>query len=71
MWLPQIILAITSGYVAAGGLFGGWFVFMGVARLDANAYTAPIGFRILIFPGAIALWPVLLVKLTTMARRKA
>ena len=70
MSIAHTILAIASLYLAAGIIFGCWFVTAGVARLDANARNAPFGFRILILPGTIALWPVLLAKSITMSRRR-
>lgn len=53
----------VGGYAAIGMLFGAWFALRGAARLDAAAAHAPIGFRLLIFPAAAALWPVLWWKL--------
>ena len=43
-----------------GVLFAVAFVTVGVGRVDAAAKGAGVGFRLLILPGAAALWPVLL-----------
>ena len=47
-------------YCAAGSFFAIAFVTSGVKRIDSQAIGSGIGFRVLIFPGAAALWPLLL-----------
>lgn len=47
-------------YVLAGTLFALAFVSLGVSRIDPNARGAGARFRALIFPGSVALWPLLL-----------
>jgi len=47
-------------YVAAGGCFALVFLWRGIERLDAATKGAGMGFRVLVFPGTIALWPFLL-----------
>jgi hypothetical protein len=59
----QIVVNAFYGYVAAGILFAAWFVARGAARIDAKAGAGTVGFRMLVFPGAVALWPVLVVKI--------
>jgi len=46
--------------MACGFLFGIPFVVSGVGRLDPHAGQGSWGFRLLILPGAMALWPLLL-----------
>ena len=55
-----ILLMLLAAYAAAGVLFAAAFVTVGVGRIDFAARHAPIGFRLLILPGAAALWPYLL-----------
>ncbi len=55
-WLVWTILA----YCAVGLVVGAAFVVRGVQRVDAGARGAPMLFRVLILPGAAALWPVVL-----------
>jgi hypothetical protein len=62
MTLASLILWITSAYAVAGLLFAVAFVARGSAVIDPSARASPLGFRLLIFPGAAALWPVLLRK---------
>jgi len=58
-WLARLL----GGYVFAGLLFSSYFVVRGVRRIDPNAGQGSWGFRLLIFPGTVALWPVLLRRL--------
>ena len=58
---------IILTYAGVGLVFALWFCARGVVRLDPAAAGSRIAFRLLILPGAAALWPVLLVKL---ARKK-
>ena len=46
-------------YLGFGALFALVFVLCGVEVVDANSHGASWGFRALIFPGAVALWPLL------------
>ena len=53
-------IALAMGVYAAVGLaFALWFVFRGVEFMDEAAVGSGTAFRILILPGAAALWPVL------------
>lgn len=62
MEFANLILLSVAGYAAIGVLFALWFVTLGVGRVDHSAKGAPWTFRLLIFPGCTALWPVLLRK---------
>ncbi len=66
--LAQTVWLGVAFYLAAGALFGGYFVFRGVQRIDGAANDAGTGFRLLLLPGAALLWPVLIV-LMVMAPR--
>lgn len=58
----EFALVVVCCYLIAGACFAIPFVLRGVNRVDAAAQSAPIGFRLLILPGTIALWPVMLAK---------
>lgn len=58
----NILLAVTGGYAGIGAIFALAFVTRGVGTIDRAARGAPIGFRIVVFPGAAALWPYLLLR---------
>jgi hypothetical protein len=59
MNLLEVIFAV---YGWTGLLFAIAFALRGVDRVDGAARGATWGFRVLIVPGAAALWPWLLVK---------
>jgi hypothetical protein len=47
-------------YSAAGFVFAVVFVLKGVQHMDEEAVGTGWGFRLLIFPGSVAFWPLLL-----------
>jgi hypothetical protein len=51
---------LLTVYAAIGIAFALLFAAAGAQRIDAAAKGAGIGFRIMILPGAAALWPILL-----------
>ena len=55
-------MALFEAYLVFGLLFAVAFVVWGAARIDAVAQDGTRGFRLLLAPGAVLLWPVLLVK---------
>ena len=61
--LARFVVALLSSYLAIGLLFAVPFVLFGVERIDPAARGATWGFRLLILPGAAALWPLLLSRL--------
>jgi hypothetical protein len=50
---------VAGAYACAGVAFAAAFVTLGVARIDPVAKRAGWGFRLLILPGSVALWPLL------------
>lgn len=54
------VVAALALYTAAGVVFAIPFVVRGVNRLDPVARESSWGFRVAIFPGAVAFWPLLL-----------
>ena len=57
--LAQAIWLCVGAYFGVGLLFGLYFVFRRVDRMDAAAKGAGLPFRLLILPGTAALWPIL------------
>lgn len=53
VWTVQV-------YAALGLIFAIPFALRGVDRVDPAAHGASWGFRVLIVPGAVAFWPLLL-----------
>lgn len=61
-WLSIPILIALGVHLALGLVFAIWFLARGLARLDPTAAHAPVWFRLIIAPGVVALWPVLLIR---------
>jgi membrane protein implicated in regulation of membrane protease activity len=61
MYERAAILVVEALYLygIAGLVFAIAFVTTGVQRIDSQAIGSGVGFRILIFAGAAALWPLL------------
>ncbi len=64
-----LFLSVLGAYLAIGLVFGLWFVFSGVHRIDSVTRSAGIRFRLLILPGTAALWPVMLRKVLASAAK--
>jgi len=60
--LVQIVLVLAAIYLALGLLFAVAFVIKGVTVVDEGTHGSTAGFRMIILPGTILLWPVLLKK---------
>lgn len=57
--LAQGLVAAAAVYGLLGLLFAVPFVWRGVDRVDSGARGAGWGFRVVIAPGVILLWPLL------------
>ncbi|MEL7059053.1 MAG: hypothetical protein AAGN46_03390 [Acidobacteriota bacterium] len=60
--LAQIVSLVVVLYAALGLLFALAFAWRGAARIDPAADDATWGFRVLVVPGAAALWPLLAMR---------
>jgi hypothetical protein len=58
--LATLLVHALCLYGMAGVVFAIAFVMTGVKYIDSQAIGSGDGFRVLIFPGAAALWPLLL-----------
>jgi hypothetical protein len=58
--IAAVFLTLLGVYLACGLILAIPFVLMGVKKIDPHAAHGSWGFRVLIVPGAMALWPVLL-----------
>jgi hypothetical protein len=56
----ETLLVVPASYAALGFVFAVAFVTVGVERLDPAASHAGKAFRLIILPGAICFWPLLL-----------
>ncbi len=58
----KIALMLGLLYLLAGFVFAILFLSKGIAKVDTAARGSGLGFRLIIFPGTVTLWPVLLKK---------
>lgn len=58
--IAVVFLILLGLYLACGLVFAIPFVLIGVKKIDPHAMHGSWGFRVLIVPGAMALWPLLL-----------
>lgn len=62
MRAAEFFVVVLAAYWVAGAVFAVAFATRGVQRIDPVAEHAPVGFRLIVMPGAAALWPLLLVR---------
>jgi hypothetical protein len=60
--LIMTLLGVAGFYLAIGLVVALYLLIRGLSRLDPAAMGATRGFRVLVFPGLVALWPLLLRK---------
>jgi hypothetical protein len=56
--VAEVLLLLVGVYLLCGLVVGVPFVLRGVDVVDEAAKSAPLGFRLLILPGSVALWPL-------------
>src|ERR1051326_8520758 len=57
--IPAAFLLLSGFYLICGLAFAVPFAFRGVGKIDPHAAHGSWGFRLLIIPGTILLWPLL------------
>jgi hypothetical protein len=57
--IAAVFLILSSFYLACGLVFAVPFALFGVGKIDSHAAHGTWGFRLLIIPGTILLWPML------------
>ena len=58
--IAAIFLILLGAYMACGLVFAISFALVGVKKIDPHAAHGSWGFRLLVIPGAMAFWPLLL-----------
>lgn len=58
--LSPWLVRLAGAYLAVGAVFAPLWAFRLVNRADPVAAHGTLGFRLLILPGALLLWPLLL-----------
>jgi len=62
MHFIELILIALACYLLVGFGFAWAFVIKGVRAIDEVASSGSLGFRLIIFPASMMLWPILLRK---------
>jgi hypothetical protein len=62
MHVAEFFVDALAAYGLAGAVFALAFVTVGLHRVDPVAAHSPVSFRLIVIPGAAALWPFLLVR---------
>ncbi|MGE5107792.1 MAG: hypothetical protein ACM3H8_09625 [Sphingobacteriales bacterium] len=57
-----ILFIVAAIYVVCGFIFAIAFISKGIEKVDEGAHGGTWGFKLIIIPGVIALWPLLLEK---------
>jgi hypothetical protein len=57
-----ILVNLLLLYAAIGIVFAILFLWKGVGKVDENVAGSSVWFKMLLFPGSCAFWPVLLAK---------
>ena len=65
------LLILTAGYVALGFLITVLVLNRALAKIDEGAHGAGLGFRLVIIPGCMVFWPVLLKKWLQVKKEKS
>lgn len=60
MTIAEWVVNLVMMYAAVGIVFAVAFVIEGIGKIDPAAKGSSLMFRLLVLPGAAALWPVLL-----------
>lgn len=63
MLSARLLILLGAVYAVVGVAFAVPFVLRGVNRIDPAAFGGSRGFRLIIIPGVVALWPILLRRL--------
>ena len=62
MGVMENVLLGFAVYAGIGLLFAVAFVWKGLADIDPVAANVSIGFKIMVLPGLIVLWPIMFIK---------
>jgi len=71
MSVAEIVVTLAGLYLAIGAVFAVSFAAGGMVLVDPATHAAPLGFRLLILPGAAALWPLLSARCLRALRRRS
>ena len=60
--MAEVVFVIVTVYLVLGVLFVVPFLLKGLTKVDTSAHGGTIGFKLILIPGVIVFWPVLLNK---------
>ena len=60
--IVSVVLITVALYLLAGAIFSIFFLARGLKKIDEGTHGSTVGFRIIIIPGCIVFWPLLLRK---------
>lgn len=63
--VANLIVTLLGLYFAVGAAFALVFITLGAGRIDPDAKGMPLQARLMVFPGAMGLWPLIMIKLFT------
>jgi len=66
--LLTLCLNVLGLYLTVGLVFALWFCFRAVGRVDPMAAEIGFGMRLILVPGATALWPLLVRRMQQVRR---
>ena len=66
--IVAVFLILLGAYLACGLVFAIPFALVGVKNIDPHAAHGSWGFRLLVIPGTMAFWPLLLRRWATGAK---
>lgn len=61
--IVDILLILMGVYLLLGIVFSIYFIFAGASKLDEDVKGSPWHFWLIIWPGSVLLWSVLLLKM--------
>ncbi len=59
----DILLGVMATYMVLGLVFSIYFYLKGAAKIDDGTKDTPWHFKVIIFPGVVLFWSILLLKL--------
>lgn len=69
MTFAAIIVWSAGAYLAVGLVTAVFALFRGLGRIDPDALNATWGFRLIVLPGLVLLWPVIVRRMRSGDRR--
>jgi hypothetical protein len=70
MEAAEVFVVSLAAYASIGILFSVIFLSVGIGCVDPGAAESGLGFRLVILPGVVSLWPLLLLRWTKRRRRR-